>query len=96
MHTDLTPCFTADELPLATRLLATRATRLGVEPGLLLRAAIRDLVFDEAGRPAELTVSVVESAETRADAAQLVRDNEAARLEAETVALPTTNQEITQ
>lgn len=96
MHIDLTPCFTADELPLATRLLAARATRLGVDPGLLLRAAIRDLVFDEAGRPAELTVSVVESAETRSAAAQIARANEASRLAAETVALPTTNQEITQ
>lgn len=96
MKIDLTPCFTPEELPFAERLLATRSKRLDIAPGLALRAAIRDLVFDEAGRPDELTVSVVESAETRADAAQLARDNEAARLEAETVALPTTNQEITQ
>lgn len=78
MHTDLTPCFTTDELLLATRLFAARAKRLDVAPGLLLRAAIRDLVFDEAARPNELTLGAVEAAEFRADAAQLARDRAAA------------------
>lgn len=73
MHIDLTPCFTADELPLAERLLAARAKRLDIAPGLLLRHAIRSHVFAEALDPGELTISVTEAAETRAAAAELAR-----------------------
>lgn len=78
MNINHAPSFTTDELTLATRIFAARAKRLDVAPGMLLRAAIRDLVFDEAGRPNELTVESAERAEHRADAAQMARDQAAA------------------
>lgn len=66
MQIDLTPCFTPEELPLATRLIASRSKRLAIESGLLLRAYIRDLVFDEAGRSTlDLTEEAVAAAESR-------------------------------
>ena len=83
MQIDHAPSFTPDELPTASRLLAARAKRLGIDPGLLLRAAIRDLVFDEAGRPDELTADAAERAEHRADAAQVAREEAAALAAAE-------------
>ena len=73
MNIDHATSFTAEELPLAARLLAARAKRHGVEPGDLLRAAVRDLVFDEAGRPDELTEASAAAAEVRADAAASAR-----------------------
>lgn len=74
MTVDLSPCFTADELPLATRLLAARAQRLNAEAGAFFRAAARDIVFDEAGRGTpELTEAVVAAAEVRAAEAVTAR-----------------------
>ena len=78
MNINHAPSFTADELTIATRIFAARAKRLDIDPGLLLRAAIRDLVFDEAGRPDELTVESTERAEHHADAAQTAREEAAA------------------
>lgn len=78
MQPDLTPCFDAEELPLATRLIEARALRLGVSAGCLFRAAARDIAFDEAARPSELTLAAVESAEARALAAKEARDQAAA------------------
>ena len=77
MNINHAPSFTADELTIATRIFAARAKRLDIDPGLLLRAAIRDLVFDESGRPDELTTDAAERAERMADAAQMARDEAA-------------------
>ena len=88
MNINHAPSFTTDELTLATRIFAARAKRLDVAPGLLLRAAIRDLVFDEAGRPDELTADAAERAERMADAAQMARDQAATAAAAAAVVEP--------
>ena len=77
MQIDTAPAFSEAELPLADRLLAARALRLGVAPGDILRPALRDIAFDEAGRPDELSEAYVAAAEARAAAAAKARETKA-------------------
>jgi len=66
MQIDITPCFSADELDMAVRLITARATRLGVEPGVLLTTQLREMVMDEAGVRWEITEEATAAAENRA------------------------------
>lgn len=66
MQIDITPCFSADELDMASRLITARASRLGVEPGALLTTQLREMVMDEAGVRWALTEEATAAAESRA------------------------------
>ena len=94
MQLDFTAAFDADEIPLAERAIAARALRLGTTTEMLLgslcRPYLRDIAFDETGRPAELTPLNVEAAERRADLAAYQRETAArARQEAEAASAAT-------
>lgn len=73
---DYTSAFSDTQLPYAVRLIAARCTRLNIDTGELLRAALVDAVYDEAGRPTtELTEELVAAAETAAAAAKAARES---------------------
>lgn len=76
MQIDITACFTADQLDHASRLIAARAKRLGITTGELLTTQLHEIVMDEAGvrRYDVIDESLTASAEARADAAALARE----------------------
>lgn len=76
MQIDITDCFTAYQLDRAARLIAARAKRLGITTGELLTTQLHEIVMDEAGVrwTSGITEDVTASAEARADAAALARD----------------------
>ena len=80
MQIDITTCFPVDQYSAATRLIESRAKRLGVEPGVLLTTQLLEMVADEAGVrwPSAITEEVTAAAEDRADKAEKDRKKDKA------------------